>query len=119
MAMDGMGADRAREIACRVADAPAVRTNASGRDGLLVALSDLYIGGDPGQEDFFAHDEFIALLDDLDRTPGPVTLLLNGDFFEFLQVTVSPGGNRARAVVEHPDHAALFARLRAWNAQSD
>ncbi len=117
--MNGTAEKRATEIACRVADAPAVRTNATGRDGLLVALSDLHIGGDPGQEDFFAHAEFIALLDDLDRTPGPVTLLINGDFFEFLQVTVPPGGNRAQAIVEHPDHAALFARLRAWNAQPD
>jgi len=94
-----------------------VETNAEGRDGLLVVLSDLHIGGDPGQEDFFCHAELIALLDDLDREPEPVTLLINGDFFEFLQVTVPPGGNRAQAVVEHPDHAALFARLRQWNAR--
>src|SRR5947208_9424512 len=95
---------------------PAVTAHAEGRDGLLVALSDLHIGGDPGQEDFFCHAEFVALLDDLDREPGPVTLLVNGDFFEFLQVTVPPGGNRAQAIVEHPDHAALFARWREWNA---
>ena len=93
-----------------------MRTNAEGADGLLVVLSDLHIGGDPGQEDFFAHEEFVALLDDLDREPGPVTLLINGDFFEFLQVSVPPGSNRARAIVEHPDHAALFVRLRQWNA---
>jgi len=97
---------------------PAVmETNAEGRDGVLVALSDLHIGGDPGQEDFFCHAELIALLDDLDREAEPVTILLNGDVFEFLQVSVPPSGNRAQAVVEHPDHAALFARLRAWNAR--
>lgn len=96
---------------------PAVALNAEGRDGILVAFSDLHIGGDPGQEDFFCHAELAALLDDLDREPGPVTILINGDFFEFLQVTVPPGGNRARAIVEHPDHAALFARLRRWNAR--
>ncbi len=95
----------------------AVETNAEGRDGVLVVLSDLHIGGDPGQEDFFCHAELIALLDGLDRETEPVTLLINGDFFEFLQVTLSPGGNRARAVVEHPDHAAFFARLRAWNTR--
>lgn len=94
-----------------------VAMNAAGRDGTLVALSDLHIGGDPGQEDFFCHGELIALLDDLDREPGPVTLLVNGDFFEFLQVTPPPGANRAQAIVEHPDHAALFARWRAWNAR--
>lgn len=98
-----------------------VETNAAGRGGVLVVLSDLHIGGDPGQEDFFCHTELIALLDDLDHEsesePEPVTILINGDFFEFLQVSVPPGGNRARAVVEHPDHAALFARLRAWNAR--
>jgi len=95
----------------------AVETNAEGRDGVLVVLSDLHIGGDPGQEDFFCHAELIALLDDLDRETEPVTLLINGDFFEFLQVTLPPGGNRARAVVEHPDHAAFFARLRTWNTR--
>ena len=117
--MANKGTCRAPEI-----DAPhivalpaAVETNAEGRDGILVVLSDLHIGGDPGQEDFFCHTELTALLDDLDREPGPVTILINGDFFEFLQVTVPPGGNRARAVVEHPDHAALFARLREWNAR--
>jgi UDP-2,3-diacylglucosamine pyrophosphatase LpxH len=94
-----------------------VETNAEGRGGVLVVLSDLHIGGDPGQEDFFCHAELIALLDDLDREPEPVTILINGDFFEFLQVTLPPGGNRARVVVEHPDHAALFARLREWNAR--
>lgn len=94
-----------------------VETNAEGRDGVLVVLSDLHIGGDPGQEDFFCHAELIALLDDLDREPGPVTLLINGDFFEFLQVTPPPGANRARVIVEHPDHAALFMRLRLWNTR--
>ncbi|MCA1723706.1 MAG: hypothetical protein LC748_05540, partial [Thermomicrobia bacterium] len=57
----------------------AVETNAEGRDGVLVVLSDLHIGGDPGQEDFFCHAELIALLDDLDRETEPVTLLINGD----------------------------------------
>ncbi|MHB8645261.1 MAG: metallophosphoesterase [Thermomicrobiales bacterium] len=94
-----------------------VETNAEGRNGVLVALSDLHIGGDLGQEDFFCHAELIALLDDLDRIAEPVTILINGDFFEFLQVTVPPGGNRARAVVEQAEHAVLFARLRQWNAR--
>lgn len=99
-------------------DLPAVvEPNAEGQDGLLIVLSDLHIGGDPGQEDFFCHAELVALLDDLDHEPGPVTLLINGDFFEFLQVTVPEGANRARAIVEHPDHAALFDRLRRWNAR--
>ena len=96
---------------------PAVETNAEGGMAMLVALSDLHIGGDPGQEDFFCHAELMALLDDLDREPGPVTMLINGDFFEFLQVSVPPGGNRAQAIVEHPDHAELFARLRQWNGR--
>jgi hypothetical protein len=95
---------------------PVVAMNAEGQGGVLVVLSDLHIGGDPGQEDFFCHAELTALLDDLDRESGPVTLLVNGDFFEFLQVTAPPGGNRAQAIVEHPDHAALFARWREWNA---
>src|ERR1700738_3364148 len=66
---------------------PVVEIMARGHDGLLISLSDLPIGGDPGQEDFFCQREFIALLDDLDREEEPVTLLINGDFFEFLQVT--------------------------------
>lgn len=97
--------------------APVVAMNVTGRDGVLVTLSDLHIGGDPGQEDFFCHAELMALLDDLDREPCPVTLLINGDFFEFLQVSVPPGGNRAQAIVEHPDHTELFARLRQWNGR--
>jgi UDP-2,3-diacylglucosamine pyrophosphatase LpxH len=100
-----------------VALPPTVTLNAEGRDGVLVALSDLHIGGDPGQEDFFCHAELMALLDDLDGEPGPVTILINGDFFEFLQVTAPPGANRAQAIIAHPDHAALFDRLRRWNAQ--
>ena len=98
---------------------PVVETNAEGRDGVLVVLSDLHIGGDPGQEDFFCHAELMGLLDDLDREPGPVTLLINGDFFEFLQVTGPRGMNRARVVVEHPDHTEFFAHLRQWNARPD
>jgi len=96
---------------------PVVEVMARGSGGLLVAVSDLHIGGDPGQEDFFCQREFIALLDDLDREPGPVTLLINGDFFEFLQVTVPPNQLRVQAIVEHPDHAAMFARLAAWNRE--
>lgn len=97
---------------------PVVEVMGQGRDGLLVILSDLHIGGDRGQEDFYCHAEFIALLDDLDREPGPVTLLINGDFFEFLQVSVPPGVLRVQVIVEHPKHAALFARLRRWNAEA-
>src|SRR5260370_25243603 len=67
--------------------APVVAMNAEGRDGVLVALSDLHIGGDPGQEDFFCHAELMALLDDLDREQCSATLLINADFFEFLPGT--------------------------------
>lgn len=97
---------------------PVVDMTANGRDGLLVALSDLHIGGDAGQEDFFCHGELTALLGDLDAEPGPVTLLVNGDFFEFLQVSVPPGGNRAQAIIEHSDHADFFVCLRQWNARA-
>lgn len=95
---------------------PVVEIMERGQGGLLVALSDLHIGGDPGQEDFFCQREFVSLLDDLDREPGQVTLLVNGDFFEFLQVTAPPGVLRVQAIVEHRDHAQMFARLAAWNA---
>ena len=114
---DPTGRQVEREIPPPGALPPVVRMSVEGRDGLLVVLSDLHIGGDPGQEDFFCHAELMSLLDDLDREPGPVTLLINGDFFEFLQVTVPPGENRAQAIVEHPDHAELFAHLRRWNAR--
>ncbi len=96
---------------------PVVEVTGRGRDGLLVSLSDLHIGGDRGQEDFYCHTEFVALLDDLDREPGPVTLLINGDLFEFLQVTVPPDALRVQAIVESEAHAALFACWREWNTR--
>jgi len=70
-----------------------VETNAEGRNGVLVILSDLHIGGDPGQEDFFCHTELIALLDDLDR---PAILRLKSDgLAPATIVETSPGNYQA------------------------
>jgi UDP-2,3-diacylglucosamine pyrophosphatase LpxH len=88
-------------------------------DTLLVFLSDCHIGGDPGRDIFELPDELAALLDDLDRHPGPVELVLAGDFFDLLRVSEVPDGlNRASLTIARPEYRALFDGLRRLAAQA-
>ena len=82
-------------------------------DTLLVFLSDCHIGGDSGRDIFESPDALAALLDDLDRHPGPVELVLAGDFFDLLRIAEVPdGANRASATTARPEYRALFDGLR-------
>jgi UDP-2,3-diacylglucosamine pyrophosphatase LpxH len=86
-------------------------------DTLIVFLSDAHIGGDPGRDIFESPDELASLLDDVDAHPGPVELVLAGDFFDFLRIGEVPdGGNRASITIARPEYRALFERLRRFAA---
>jgi 3',5'-cyclic AMP phosphodiesterase CpdA len=86
-------------------------------DTLVVFLSDCHIGGDPGRDIFESPDELASLLDELDAHPGPVELVLAGDFFDLLRVARVPdGGNRASATTARPEYRALFDGLRRFAA---
>ncbi len=90
-------------------------------DPLICVVSDLHLGGDPGQEDFFATDEFIRLLDMIDQHDGRVELVIAGDWFDLLQIQSSIGadGSRVRPVVSEGETAQLFERLKQFAARSD
>ncbi len=84
---------------------------------LIVFLSDCHIGGDVGRSIFETPGELVRLFDEIDVHPGPVELVLAGDFFDFLRIKVAPAGyNRASATISRPELAALFARLRQFAA---
>jgi Calcineurin-like phosphoesterase len=86
-------------------------------DTLIVFLSDCHIGGDPGRDIFESPDELAALLGDLDAHPGPVELVLAGDFFDFLRIADVPdGANKASLTTSRPEYRALFERLRRFAA---
>jgi Calcineurin-like phosphoesterase len=86
-------------------------------DTLVVFLSDSHIGGDPGRDIFESPDELASLLDELDAHPGPVELVLAGDFFDFLRIAAVPDGeDRASVTIARPEYGALFARLRRFAA---
>lgn len=93
----------------------------TGQDPLVCVVSDLHLGGDPGQADFFAVAELVDLLDRLDATPGPIELILAGDVFEMLQIhdTAGDDGSRVRPVVTGGETAVIFERLRRFAAQPD
>jgi Calcineurin-like phosphoesterase len=87
-------------------------------DTLIVFLSDCHIGGDPGRDIFESPDELISMLDDVDAHPGPVELVLAGDFFDFLRIAEVPDGqNRASLTVARPEYRELFERLRRFAAR--
>jgi Calcineurin-like phosphoesterase len=86
-------------------------------DTLIVFLSDCHIGGDPGRDIFESPAELAALLDELDAHPGPVELVLAGDFFDFLRIAQAPDGeNGASFVITRPEYRELFERLRRFAA---
>ena len=69
-------------------------------DTLIVFLSDCHIGGDPGRDIFESPDQLVSMLDDVDAHPGPVELVLAGEFFDFLRVAEVPDGeNRASVTI--------------------
>jgi Calcineurin-like phosphoesterase len=86
-------------------------------DTLVVFLSDCHIGGDPGRDIFESPDELASLLDELDEHPGPVELVLAGDFFDFLRIAEVPDGkDRASVTTARPEYRGLFDRLRRFAA---
>jgi Calcineurin-like phosphoesterase len=86
-------------------------------DTLVVFLSDCHIGGDPGRDIFECPEELASLLDELDGHPGPVELVLAGDFFDFLRIAEVPDGeDRASVTIARPEYRGLFDRLRRFAA---
>ena len=51
-------------------------------DETVVLVSDLHIGGSGGDEIFASAPELTEFLVELQRTPGPVQLVIVGDFFD-------------------------------------
>jgi UDP-2,3-diacylglucosamine pyrophosphatase LpxH len=80
---------------------------------LVVFLSDSHIGGDGGRDIFESPDDMKALFDELAAHPGPVELVLAGDFFDFLRIANPPqGANRASLTIERPEYREVFDALR-------
>ncbi len=86
-------------------------------DTLLVVLSDCHIGGSDDRDIFESPNDLLRLFDELGAHPGPVELVLAGDFFDFLRIARVPDGiNRAAATISRPEYAALFTGLRRFAA---
>ncbi|MBA3415389.1 MAG: metallophosphoesterase [Chloroflexia bacterium] len=86
-------------------------------DTRIVFLSDCHIGGDRGRDIFESPAELTALLEELAALPGPVELVLAGDFFDFLEIgEVTAGEDRAAATVSRPEYQAVFGALRCFAA---
>jgi UDP-2,3-diacylglucosamine pyrophosphatase LpxH len=89
-------------------------------DTLLVFLSDCHIGGDKGRDIFESPDDLTALFHELSAHPGPVELVLAGDFFDCLRIgAVESGENRISQTLANPAYADLFAGLRALASGKD
>ncbi len=91
-------------------------------DRRLVFLSDLHLAADEGKRDFFAEDEFSALLNDLIAIPTPIDLIIAGDFFDLLQLTEeTAGADRVaafRRAFERREYEGMLDRLRHFNQQA-
>jgi hypothetical protein len=84
-------------------------------DTLLVFLSDVHIGGAAGTEIFQSPAELMALLENLGRHPGPVELVLAGDFLDLLRMgDVGRGEDEVAATIARPEYHELFAAVRAF-----
>jgi UDP-2,3-diacylglucosamine pyrophosphatase LpxH len=84
-------------------------------DALLVFLSDVHIGGAAGTEIFQSPAELMALLENLGHHPGPVELVLTGDFLDLLRMgDVGRGEDLVAATIARPEYQELFAALRAF-----
>lgn len=102
----------ARVAGGRVAESRVLR-RLLGDDALVAFVSDAHIGGDAGHDIFESPGDLAALFDALGKHPGPVDLVLAGDFFDFLRVAAAPAGaTRASVTVARPEYAELFAALR-------
>lgn len=89
-------------------------------DATVVFVSDSHIGGDPGCDGFESPEEMRALFRELAALPGPVELVLAGDFFDFLQIGPVPDGeDRASLTVGRPEYAPMFEALRAFGEGED
>jgi UDP-2,3-diacylglucosamine pyrophosphatase LpxH len=87
-------------------------------DTLVVVLSDSHIGGDQGRDIFESPDDLAALFASLAAHPGPVELVLAGDFFDLLRIADVPGGqNRASATSSRAEYGDLFATLRRFASE--
>ena len=84
-------------------------------DTLLVLLSDVHIGGVAGSEIFQSAAELTALLRDLNQHPGPVELVLAGDFLDLLRMgDPGNGAELVAATIARPDYQDLFTALRTF-----
>lgn len=85
----------------------------------LIFLSDLHLASDDGKGDFFAQDELATLIEELIASPGPVDLIIAGDFFDLLQLTAAtPGSDRVasfRRAFERRDYERMLDCLRRFN----
>lgn len=85
----------------------------------LIFLSDLHLGSDEGKRDFFAQDELTALIEELIASPGPIDLIIAGDFFDLLQLTTATSGidriASFRHAFERHDYEQLLDCLRRFN----
>ena len=85
----------------------------------LVFISDLHLASDEGKRDFFAQDELTALIEELIGGPGPLDLIIAGDFFDLLQLTsATPGSDRVatfRRAFERRDYERMLDALRRFN----
>ena len=86
-------------------------------DTLLVFLSDCHIGGD-ARDIFESPDDLASLFESLESHPGPVELVLAGDFFDFLRIAEVPRGqSRASATTSRPEYGGLFGALRRFASE--
>jgi hypothetical protein len=84
-------------------------------DTLIVFLSDCHIGGDEGRDIFESPDDLAALFDSLGDHPGPVELVLAGDFFDLLRIADVPEDqNRVSATISRREYGDLVAALRGF-----
>ncbi|HZA81966.1 MAG TPA: metallophosphoesterase [Actinomycetes bacterium] len=97
------------------ASADAVVRGRLADDTLLVLLSDVHIGGAAGSEIFESAAELTGLLEDLRRHPGPVELVLVGDFLDLLRMgDVGHGEELVAATIARSEYGRLFPTLRAF-----
>jgi UDP-2,3-diacylglucosamine pyrophosphatase LpxH len=86
-------------------------------DTLVVFVSDSHVGGDDGRDIFESPDHLSRLFDEIGHHPGPVELVLGGDFFDFLRMETAPeGSNRAAVTLARPEYQGLFAALGRFAA---